>query len=155
MVQEFNNLGIRDKVIVQNAWYSVNQCIANPNKLYVFGDNTLRVGMAGQASIRKCLNSTGLATKLHPGMEEGDFMSDNFYNEHCSVIEKDLIKILKRFENPDNGYNQLIFPYDGLGTGLSQLPEKAPKVYKFLCDKLASMFGVYTDANGKLYIPGR
>lgn len=139
-----------NKVEVDPSWFSIKKCKENPTKLYVFGDNIRRVGNAGQAQIRICKNSTGLATKLYPGMEPGDFMSDNLYNEHCMIIDKDIQKILKVFENKDNGYTEIVFPIDGLGTGLSKLPEKAPKVYEFLCNKLFVVFGLLTDVNGKL-----
>lgn len=152
---EFNNQFDIARVQVQKSWYSIEDCENNLDKLFIFGDNTLRLGMAGQAQIRKCQNSCGLATKLNPGMDDGDFMSDNFYDAHCMVIEKDIIKIVRRFENKANGYNKIVFPYDGLGTGLSKLPEKAPRVYNFLCTKLREVFGIVTDENGKLSIPGR
>ena len=139
------------KVEVDQTWFSIEKCKQNPKKLYIFGDNTLRIGMAGQAQIRRCKNSTGLATKLHPGMEVNDFMSDDKYNEHCMIIEKDIQKILKVFENPDNGYEKIVFPIDGLGTGLSMLPTRAPNVYNFLCTKLHTVFGLKTDQAGKLF----
>ena len=38
----------------------------NRNKLFVFGDNCLRKGKAGQAIIRDQPNSAGIATKVLP-----------------------------------------------------------------------------------------
>ena len=139
------------KVEVDPKWFSIEKCEQNPKNLYIFGDNTIRIGMAGQAQIRKCKNSTGLATKLHPGMDEKNFMSDENYNEHCMIIDKDIQKIIKVFENQNNGYEKIVFPIDGLGTGLSMLPQKAPKVFNFLCVKLNTVFGLKTDVSGKLF----
>ena len=31
-----------------------------------------------------------------------------------------------------SNYDALIFPKDGLGTGLAELPKRAPKTYKYL-----------------------
>ena len=62
---------------IQRQWYSINDCSLNKNKLYVFGDNLKRVGMAGQASIRNIYNAVGLATKKAPSNEESAFFKDN------------------------------------------------------------------------------
>ena len=53
-------------IILQKEYYSVEQCLANPDTLYVFGDNTQRFGKGGQAQIRDCKNSFGVCTKLYP-----------------------------------------------------------------------------------------
>lgn len=48
--------GEKMKVEIQDEWYSINECKKFPNKLYVFGDNTLRVGNGGKPIV---LNSNG------------------------------------------------------------------------------------------------
>ena len=68
-------------VVVQEAWYSIEQCKANPRSIYVFGDNLLRVGEAGQASIRSCNNAIGIATKKKPSMLDSSFFSDKEYDK--------------------------------------------------------------------------
>jgi len=37
-------------------------------------------------------------------------------------------------------FEYVVFPEDGLGTGLAQLPQKAPKTYKFLVEYINSKF---------------
>ena len=74
-------------VVVQEAWYSIEQCKANPRSIYVFGDNLLRVGEAGQASIRSCNNAIGIATKKKPSMLKSSFFSDNEYDRESFILK--------------------------------------------------------------------
>lgn len=138
------------KIEISKAWYTKELTLSRPNALYIFGDNTLRVGMAGQANIRPCYNATGIATKKVPGMADTDFFSDALFLQCCSKITQDIEKIKKRILN-DNMFDTIVFPFDGLGTGLSQLPKRAPKVWLFLCEQLLKEFGITTGLDGKLY----
>lgn len=130
-------------------WFSVEKCETNPNKLYIFGDNLMRVGMAGQAQIRKCYNATGIATKRMPTMEDKAFFNDNDFENLKNELNREIVKIKGRLQN-DKNFDTIVFPVDGLGTGLSQLPEKAPKLYKYLCTLLRDEFNIETLQNGKL-----
>lgn len=130
-------------VVVQEAWYSIEQCRANPRSIYIFGDNLLRVGEAGQASIRSCNNAVGIATKKKPSMEKSAFFSDKEYNIIEPFLKKEIDKIVGIMFS-DN-VDTLVFPKDGLGTGLSKLPQMAPKVFLALSDLLYKTFGIVTD----------
>ena len=130
-------------IIVQEAWYSIEQCRANPRSIYVFGDNLLRVGEAGQASIRSCNNAIGIATKKKPSMLESSFFSDKEYDKLEPFLKKEIDKIVSIMFS-DN-LDTLVFPIDGLGTGLSKLPQKAPKVFLALSALLYKTFGIVTD----------
>jgi hypothetical protein len=115
---------------------------ANPDKIYVFGDNTKRVGTGGQAQIRNNPNAMGIATKLAPSMEESAFMNDNDLDNNKSVIDSDIAKI-KAAGNP------VVLPKDGFGTGLAKLKEKAPQTYSYLKQRLLEEFGFNND-NGTI-----
>ena len=130
-------------VVVQEAWYSIEQCKANPRSIYVFGDNLLRVGEAGQASIRSCNNAIGIATKKKPSMLESSFFSDKEYDKLEPFLKKEIDKIVSIMFS-DN-LDTLVFPIDGLGTGLSKLPQMAPKVFLALSALLYKTFGIVTD----------
>jgi len=129
------------KVEVQKDWYSINQCKNNPNKLYIFGDNFIRKGYGGQAQIRDCQNSFGIATKFAPGTYEKDYFSDIMYDQCINIIKMDIDDLLQ-YLSTTSIIDTVIFPVDGLGTGLSELPTRAPKVYKFLNDELFKNFGI-------------
>lgn len=95
----------------------------NPDKYYVFGDNVERVGMGGQArEMRGEPNAIGVCTKWSPGMDEADFFADDNYSKE---LEKDIVRITELHREG----HTLVIPSDGLGTGLSMLPTKAPHIY--------------------------
>jgi len=111
---------------------------ANPNKIYVFGDNTQRKGTGGQAQIRNNPNAMGIATKLSPSMESSAFMNDRDLAKNKSIIDADIAKI-KATGKP------VVLPKDGLGTGLAKLKEKAPQTYNYLKQRLLQEFGFDND----------
>lgn len=106
---------------------------ANPKVNYLFGDNLLRIGLGGQAKeMRGEPNAIGVATKRSPGMNGSDFFTDRFYHELQSTIDNDL---KPAFDHVQKG-GVLIIPEDGLGTGLSELPKRAPRLNEYLVAKL-------------------
>ena len=111
---------------------------ANPNKIYVFGDNTQRKGTGGQAQIRNNENAFGIATKLEPNNSAAAFMSDNDLQSNKDVIDSDIAKI-KADGRP------VVFPKDGFGTGLAKLKEKAPQTYAYLKQRLQEEFSFNND----------
>jgi len=128
---------IKPKIEVVNR-YSDSEVKANPDKIYVFGDNTDRKGTGGQATIRNNPNAFGIATKVHPTNNSDAFMSDKDLESNKKVIDSDIQKILDQNK-------LLVFPKDGFGTGLAKLKEKAPQTYKYLKDKLLEKFGFNND----------
>jgi hypothetical protein len=125
---------------------------ANPDKIYIFGDNTKRVGTGGQAQIRNNPNAMGIATKLEPSNEPSAFMSDDQFEENKQIIDSDITKIISKAESTGKS---LVFPADGFGTGLAQLPTKAPKTYDYLRRALYNNFGFWNgeEQPPSLYIP--
>lgn len=119
--------------------YKNSDLKANPDKIYVFGDNVQRSGTGGQAQIRNNENAFGIATKLQPNNSEAAFMSDNDLQSNKDVIDSDIAKI-------KNDGRDLIFPKDGFGTGLSKLEEKAPQTYAYLKQRLQEEFGFNNDS---------
>lgn len=111
---------------------------ANPDKIYVFGDNVQRTGTGGQAQIRNNENAFGIATKIEPNNKSEAFMYDNYLEENKDIIDSDIAKI-KADGRP------IVFPKDGLGTGLAKLKEKAPKTYAYLKQRLQEEFGFNND----------
>lgn len=103
--------------------YSVQLCREFPNKLFVFGDNTLRKGKAGQAIIRDEPNAFGIVTKLLPSMSEGSFLPNN--GEGIELVRDDLRKLYRMSE-----HYSLVFPRAGIGTGLSRMKEECPIVFE-------------------------
>lgn len=102
---------------------------ANPDILYVFGDNTQRVGMGGQAGeMRGEPNAVGVATKVTPAASPGAYFSDSAYVANCARIDADL----EPLEAHLLAGGTVVFPLDGIGTGLSEMPERCPKTFTYL-----------------------
>lgn len=121
--------------------------LRHKDALFIFGDNLKREGTEGQACIRGEPNAAGLATKIRPKDDPGDFFSDDRYKDCCEHIDVDLRAIIRRFKK--GGYKCVVLPEDhenpgviGLGTGLSKLPKKAPRVYKHLLKREEQYFNV-------------
>jgi len=102
---------------------------AEPDARFVFGDNLARVGLGGQAgAVRGEPNAIGVATKRAPGMADGDFFTDT---ADCrDAVLADLRAVRKAIDEDLIVY----VPADGLGTGLSELPTRAPKLAQLLVD---------------------
>jgi hypothetical protein len=103
---------------------------ANPNVLYVFGDNLERVGMAGQAGeMRGEPNAVGVATKKSPASGPGAFFSDDEYQDNIEIIYRDYAPLDARRRIG----GVIIVPTAGIGTGLSQMPSRCPITFEFIC----------------------
>ena len=117
-------------VLFQSRIYRAD-CEANAkqNVLYVFGDNVLRKGMGGQAGeMRGAPNTVGVATKWAPTSASNAYFSDEDFAECIKVIELDLEPVVRALEHGAT----VIIPLDGLGTGLSELPTRAPKIDRYI-----------------------
>lgn len=136
------------KIVVQDDWFSREQCMNNPTSIYVFGDNAQRVGNGGQAQIRGCSNVIGVATKRTPSMDDEAFFNDSF--EDLKVLFNDLSNLHYMHSLETYDHMTLIFPVDGLGTGLSELPKRAPFLNKQLELLLDKYFNIITRFDGTL-----
>ena len=111
------------KVEIQKEWFSIEQCNQNPNKIYVFGDNDIRRGQAGQAKIRYCKNAFGIPTKRLPSMNK-----NAFYRDSESDMKNMITSLQKLYKLAKKG-NIIVFPESGLGTGLAKMNTYSPKVF--------------------------
>lgn len=106
---------------------TVERCRKHPETIYLFGDNLIGKGKAGQAVIRDEPNAFGVPTKRYPNMEDRSFFTDDEFEENKRLIEEALAKI------PEG--SRVIVPKQ-IGCNLAQLPMRAPKTYAFLCELL-------------------
>ena len=101
----------------------------NRNIYYVFGDNVARAGYGGQAKeMRGEPNAVGVVTKWKPTNDDDAFFSDDNYQYEKLLISEDL----ERIHDLLVAGKIVVFPSDGLGTGLSELPIRAPKLDAFI-----------------------
>ena len=121
------------------ARYTPQDCQTNPNDLFVFGDNFQRKGKAGQAVIRGEPNAIGICTKRAPSMKEHAFLTDEDFHD-WEVLNVDAFRLISdRLE----AKAVVVFPLDGLGTGLAELPMRAPLIYAELYDWQARLVKKY------------
>lgn len=102
--------------------------------LFVFGDNEYRLGAGGQAVVRNEPNAVGIRTKRHPTLRHESFWngdSPRFYQ----MIDEDLQNLKVRCQK----YRIVFIPEDGLGTGLAELPQRSPRVYAYLTERLQDL----------------
>lgn len=133
--EEENNM---PNVEVEDNYYTSELLKANPDKIYVFGDNNQREGKKGQASVRDEPNAMGISTKLKPSTNKDAYMTDESFDKNKEVIDSDIAKIIETNKT-------IVFPKAGLGTGLAKLKEKAPKTYAYLKQRLLQEFGFDND----------
>ena len=115
-------------IIFQHRIYRID-LRANPDVLYVFGDNVKRIGLGGQAGeMRGEPNAVGVATKWSPFMNESAFFNDVDYDGIAKIIDADFEPLFKAAMNGKT----IIIPADGLGTGLSEMPTRCPKLYQLV-----------------------
>ena len=110
--------------------YSVEDLRNNPDKIYIFGDNTEGWGKGGQAIVRDEPNAFGISTKDSPTQ----FMSDNNFEANKAKIDADIAAI-KADGRP------IVFPEDGIGTGRADLQNKAPRTWAYLQKELNKLKG--------------
>ena len=97
---------------------------ANRTKLFVFGDNACRTGLGGQAGeARFEPNTIGIATKWAPTMVESAFFNDGDEGA-WALVNKDLARVTEAL----NAGRIVVVPHDGVGTGLSQMPKRCPRL---------------------------
>lgn len=118
-------------VYVCNAMFNPMLCQKHPEYLFVFGDNTDRTGFGGQACIRNCENSFGIRTKKFPNTSPTSYFTDRDYLWFQKLIDDDIYNLLQL-----NRKKAVILAAGGYGTERAKLCEKAPKCYKYLCQRL-------------------
>lgn len=98
---------------------------ANPNVLYVFGDNEARVGLGGQAGeMRGEPNAIGVATLRAPGA----YFNERDTDRQCTIIDRDLEPVRKALKEGKT----VIWPMDSIGTGIADLKARAPATFEFI-----------------------
>ena len=124
-------------VLFQSRIYR-KDCQANrkANVMYLFGDNVVRQGYGGQAAeMRDAPNCVGIATKWTPTADEGAYFNDKDFDQIVKIIDQDLKPAVMALEHGAT----VIIPLDGLGTGLSELPQRAPRVNAYLVERLHAL----------------
>ncbi|NLC23327.1 MAG: hypothetical protein GX776_02470 [Oxalobacter sp.] len=105
---------------------------ANPDYIFVYGDNDQHKGEGGQAVIRYAKNGLPIRTKKAPGYDEADYYIDAEYKENIKKLDEDFAAIKKALEEG----KKVVISANGYGNGLSRMPTKCPRTYEHLEKKL-------------------
>lgn len=121
--------------------FSASRCADNPDKIYVFGDNLLRRGYAGQATIRGQANAFGIPTKRYPNTQRSAYFSDQ--PDELESVKQALREL---YILGKKNYT-IVFPTKGIGTGLARMQEHSPKIYTYMCETLERFFGIVNESS--------
>jgi DNA polymerase elongation subunit (family B) len=127
---------------------------ANPDKIYIFGDNDARIGEGGQAKeMRGEPNTIGVRTKKAPLYDPNVYYTDAEYKDNIKKINEDINRIRQAALKG----KIIVFPQDGIGTGMAKLAENAPKTLMFInavVKYLEDYINGFQEVTGR-YIVGR
>lgn len=110
--------------VAYRKWITRDMLRSEPASRFVFGDNTERVGLGGQArEMRGEPNAIGVATLFSPGV---------YYRPNdpdaLEAVMKDLNKVTLELS-----LGRVVYvPSGGIGTGLAHLPENAPELHRLI-----------------------
>ena len=108
---------------------------ANPDKIFLFGDNLLGRGYGGQAAaMRGAPNAIGIPTKKKPFNQTDAFFTDAEFEQNKAAIDSAFGQLVGL-----NDGTEIVIPSAGLGTGLAKLPYIAPRTFEYLESKLAGL----------------
>lgn len=106
---------------------------ANPDKIFLFGDNLEQRGYGGQAAtMRGEPNAVGIPTKKKPSMESDAFFTDAEFEQNKAAIDRAFATIATITDST----RVIVIPSDGLGTGRAQMQKRAPKTFAYLQNRL-------------------
>lgn len=109
---------------------------AEPETLFLFGDNLQRRGLGGQAKeMRGEPNAVGIPTKKAPSMHPCDMYKDADLGAYLDARAHDVMRLSRHLM--DGG--TVVLPADGLGTGRAQLKQSAPAIWSQLQEDLTAL----------------
>ena len=119
--------------------YSRAVAQATPGALFVFGDNLAGTGLGGQAgALRGEPNAVGIPTKQTPEDDDGAYFTDADLPRVTPLIDAAFEKLTRRL---DAG-GDIWWPAAGVGTGLAQLPARAPAIAAYIETKRSALFAL-------------
>lgn len=127
------------KCMVERMRFITRECVrANPDKIFLFGDNLEQRGFGGQAAaMRGEPNAIGIPTKKSPKLSRDAFFTDDEFGQNKTAID---LAFATLAEAVTDSTRSIVIPSDGLGTGRAQLKERAPRTFAHLQSRLKDLF---------------
>ena len=124
--------------VIRERFISRSMVKAMPETLFVFGDNIARRGMGGQAgAMRGEPNTIGVPTKWKPERTPDAYFSDA--DGALAQVRDPIIQAFQQIEAALAAGRNVVIPADGLGTGLAQLPTRAPGIHRAIERRIANL----------------
>lgn len=131
-------------VEIYKGYWTRDEVQAQPNKVFLFGDNTKdrlvtrHIPRTTQAVIRGLPNAIGIDTKKNRFTNLDSYFSDDDFDTFKTQVD---IAIKKA---TDSG-KIIVLPEDGIGTGKAMLETKAPKLFKYIMQQMFKLLDLDFD----------
>lgn len=136
--------------VVEQKKIAISDLRKSPGALFVFGDNMAETGKGGQAKYGRHpsgkgsrANTVGIPTKWEPRRTKAAYFTDAALTD--PVVLERIDSAFQQLQDHLAEGGDVVWPSDGVGTGLAQLPTRAPKLFAYiqvkfneLTDELAS-----------------
>ncbi len=118
---------------------------AEPGALFVFGDNMARAGYGGQArEMRGEPNAVGVPTKWRPERNSGAYFTNAAWQS--PDVRYAITWAFNRMRHALDAGRDVVIPADGIGTGLAELPARAPELHARIERAIARLEATYGTA---------
>lgn len=108
------------------------------SSLFVFGDNMIGRGLKGQAAaMRGEPNVVGVPTKWRPERGESAYFKDSDIDD--PDVRHAIMEAFEKMRQALNAGRNVVIPKDGLGTGLAELPTRAPRIHVWIENTIAEL----------------
>ena len=123
-----------------------NDLLGHPDRLYLLDDNEHRQGRGDQARVcRGHANAVGIATKRLPDCTPDAYWNDAEFDRLITLIAHDLVPAMLHILKGGT----VVCPTAGIGTGLSELPVRAPHVFGYLRCHIVALKRLGTPPSGR------
>ena len=140
-------------IVFQKFFYTREDVKKNKDSLYLYGENNRDKGFepknpgdrgwqnSTQAVIRGEPNTVGIRTVWYTHGRTS--MRDTILKDNINLIKTDIKEVIVKLKS--GKYKRLVLPYDGIGTGVANLPKYAPITYHYLLSMLDLLFTSFSD----------
>lgn len=119
-------------------FWTIESVSQDPTTCYIFGDNLMGKGKAGQAIIRGLPNAYGIPTKRMPTMTDGSFFIEG-KNSRLEDSRK-IIELVDPYIQNIPKFNNYVMSFD-FGRGLAKLNDLAPLSYHLILAGIITKIG--------------
>lgn len=118
-------------MIIYSRHITRKDCQNNKNSIFIFGDNDERKGYGGLAKeLRGEPNAIGIRVKKKPTREPDAYYTDDELETNTGKITEDINKVIDWIN--EGKFDTIIFPHNGIGTGLADMERKCPETFKYM-----------------------